>query len=240
MAEDATETTEAPTESPTSFGGGEAEAPAPQAPDVSEQMQALRDEWEGFRNEIEETRYEPEEEGLLGYDEYGNPVYEEDDEDPEAYEGDPEEMDPEQALAAFVDQRAQEIAQAAVAPIQEQREMERRADALSEFAEQYQLPRDDSGAVEREAVDAIAQRLHPVAEQYGPGVYTDPELVKAAWLAHVAEQESASEVPAEEAMRAGAVLETGAGPGNSRAAQSEEDQIKREILRAGGSNSNWV
>ena len=207
------------------------EAPAPQAPDVSEQLQGIRSEFErSLDQRFDEfaERIAPEEEGLLGYDEQGNPVYEDEEEN-----FDPEEMDPQEALLHLMDQRAEAKAQEALATVAQQREWDRRTEELHDLAERHPDIR------EEQMMDAIAQRLAPAARQYGDGVYSDPELVKTAYDAIKADQVSAAEVPAEEASRAGAALETGAGPGKAQSV-SETDQIKREILGAGHGSGNWV
>jgi hypothetical protein len=234
MAEEAPTTEAAPEPSQTS----DTETPQPQAPDVSEQLQSLREEVFGEIDNLREADYE-EEDGLLGYDEAGNPVYAEDEAEQEY---DSEEMDPEQALLALIDQRAGALSQQQVNALREQvmqeREQERRQEALSDFATEYNLPKDEQGNVTRETIDAIAAQLAPLAETYGPDIYTNPEAVKRAWFAHLAEQESAAEVPAEEATRAGAFLETGAGPHGGRTS-SDDEQIKREIMGAGGPGGDW-
>jgi hypothetical protein len=147
-------------------------------------------------------------------DQHGNPLAGEQFADPD-----------EQAFNQLLDERVN----AAVAPIAQQFEMQRRSEGLNKLAEQFPDIRSD------EVLDPLTEKLEGFAESYGDAVMTDPRFVELAYKAVKAEAAAAAETPAE-AVGQGNSLETGAGPGAPATNESPEEAIAKALVGGGPSN----
>jgi hypothetical protein len=112
---------------------------------------------------------------------------------------------------------------AAVAPIAQQIEMQRRSEGLNKLADQFPDIRSD------EVLDPLTEKLEGFAESYGDAVMTDPRFVELAYKAVKAEAAAAAETPAE-AVGQGNSLETGAGPGAPAGGESPEEVMAHALL----------
>lgn len=155
--------------------------------------------------------------------------------DPEQPEFDPTEQgfDPSQYGAEdFTDPYAQQFDEAssrmdALENAYLNDQIEKRVGAIAKLAEQ--IPQLADPAFQQR----VADKVGPVADQYGnPNLRTDPALIQWAAQDLIAAEEAASATPAEEAAAGGAVLETGAGPGNQEAERSYSDAKAQQIVDA--------
>lgn len=168
------------------------------------------------------------------YDEY------EDDygyEDPGQQQQQP--MTEEQQVAAELDRRIEERAQAAIAPYVQHMEQERREEKVLALVDQY------PGMAQPEAVQFIDNRLGALADRYGnPAIRTDPDMVQDAYFAYEARKQaggqtstgpagSEQEGTAEAVGQGGATLETGAGPGAPPTEMDPQEQAYAQALNPG-------
>lgn len=201
---------------------------SPAQPDVSQQIEALRQELQAARTPQAPPQPEVSLNDLLSYDPQAQQG------DPNAQVGDPQnpqvppngELAPEQAEAMF-NQAIQDRVQDAVYPYLEAVDREMRRGQLEKMTDTYPELKD------AEAVRAVRDRLMPIAERYDdPSLLSDPALVEQAVLAERAARTAASETPANEARNQGAVLETG----HAAAAGGDDDPVaafKRDFLQQG-------
>lgn len=125
--------------------------------------------------------------------------------------------------------------------------LQERDDRLTNLEAQYAADAENRNLAELEAltekypqlkdeahVAKVRDILQPLAEQRGdPNLVLDPRLVELTHKSLMADEASASEVPAEEAANQGASLETGAGPGNLEQETSYSDDAGDAIVAAG-------
>lgn len=108
------------------------------------------------------------------------------------------------------------------------RNIQERVSALDKLA--TDMPQLQDQNFQAQVRDALA----PVAARYdNENVFTDPVMVQWAAQNLIAAEEAASATPAEEAATGGAVLETGAGPGNQGEDRSYSEQKAQQIVDAG-------
>jgi hypothetical protein len=167
-----------------------------------------------------EPEFQP---AYVAYDEAGNPVYLDEQGQPYGTEYEEDEGYDLDEIEGLVDERVAD----AVQPIRQAMEDARRADELNTFAEAH------PDVAQEEMIDQIADRLAPMANQYGEEILTDPRMVAQTYFALKAEAAGASGTPLGEAAQEGAALETGAGAGFGTQSTTDDD-IKAGILKAGG------
>jgi hypothetical protein len=198
-----------------------------ETPDVHQELAALR---QSIESRLPEEEAEPEidadlyrqlagvgQEPEIGQDFDPNAGYED---DPNAQFA-PEQYQDEEAQLRSV---LREEAQAIIGPYFERQE-------LNNFAEKHPDIR------EPEVLNGVLENLAPLSEQFGQAAYTNPKLVRMAYLAHKAEAAAAAETPAE-AVGRGAVLETGAGAGTPESEPDPEKAYKERIFGQGAQNTS--
>lgn len=151
----------------------------------------------------------------------------------------PQQMTEEQQVAAELDRRIEERAQAAIQPYVQHIEQERREEKVLQIADQY------PGMREPEAINAIDQHLAQLADRYGnPAIRTDPDMVLNAYFAYEARKQAAGQTStgpagseqegtAEAVGQGGTTLETGAGPGAPPTEMDPQEQAYAQALSSG-------
>jgi hypothetical protein len=198
-----------------------------QAPDVSEQLAALRADVQAI------SQGRAPDDGGASQDLYdqlaGSPA------DPgyDSQEGAPAQGEqPQGEPDPFEDLIRERVAEATY-PILMGIETDRRRTRLESIAEAHPELRTS------EFQDAIADRLQPLADRYGNEmILTDPDLIEQNLLAIKAERATAAETPAEQAAARGGNIERNAGASAPTADLSPEDQIKQGIMGDGPGKTN--
>lgn len=93
----------------------------------------------------------------------------------------------------------------------------------------------------KEVLDSVMAEIQSLGDELGnPDLAQSPpaRLVERVFKSLKADEESASETPAEEAVNQGAALETGAGPGNQAGEPAPEDEYRDAIVAASKSGNN--
>lgn len=242
------------TEQPQNEATEEGSSSPPSPPDVSEQVAALTQEFQSFRDQV----IPPSPQGADLYDNLagqppvqGPPQYQEpgyappqpqqpqgqpqQGYDPYAADpygdpyGDPYMQQGQPPQAAPLDEQVRERVAEYMGPALQQMEEDRRRGQINQLAERFPEIKN------QDVQDAIADRLGPMADRYGnPMLMTDPDLIEAVLIAERTTRESAGEVPAEQGANQGAPLETRSGAAAPEAEESPEDQIRQGILNAAG------
>jgi len=209
-----------------------ASSPPPSSPDLSEQVADLTQRLA----KVEGTEPEAQPTDLLS-----------------ALMGEPSpEPEPEGGSPAYTDQQLQELQAAGydIRPLLGQAQpIDPRDQRIEELAQQVQqmTERELDGqlnALEEKYPDILEpaifaplqQRLQSLAQRHGDQVLTDPEVVETAYQAVKAQQADAAAVPAQQAAKSGATLETGA----SRTQAGDEDpsaQYADKLLGTGGGSA---
>lgn len=199
----------------------------PQAPDVSEQLEAIRSRLDTIAPE--QQGQTPEAGDLSPEDLIGLLSGEDDEqygEQPHAQQPgeneQPEELDDE-ALGVI-----RNVVADIVGPELDRLELRDRQREIKALTQEY------PDLTKVETLEQIRAHLEPFAEVYGDGVFSDPRFIKTAHLALRNQAAAANETPAEEARGQGATLETGAGAQGDAGEGSFEEEFINEVVNAQG------
>jgi hypothetical protein len=193
------------------------------APDINEQIAALRTDVQALRQGEQPPEDADLYERLAGYSEEDAGYDAEEDGQGQRVQVDP------------FEQMVRERVAEAMYPVQMGIEQDRRRQALEGIASDHPELRTP------EMQEAIADRLEPLAQRYGNEmILTDPDLILQNLLAIKAERATASEVPAEQAAQRGQGIERATGASAPEAPESAEDAIRKGILGASNAGSAFV
>lgn len=119
-----------------------------------------------------------------------------------------------------IEARIAEGVEKALEPHFQAAEVSRRRDGLEKLATEFP----DIGT--KETLDKLEPYIAQVAQSYGGSVFTDPVVIRMAYMAHKASEASDAETSAEAARGRGATLETDAGAGGrDGATDADQDEI---------------
>lgn len=205
-------------------GGNAPEGEEPKAPDLSEQITALKQSFDSFAQAQQEPQQEAEPVGDIYSYLMGDESDQEDqDFSQEQFQQATEGTQPDQASteAQFNELVRERVAEAAY-PYLESIDREFRQHKLDRLIERH------PDINKPEMVAKIRDRLTAVAQTYGDqSLASDPSLVEMAYMAERAAVAAQNEVSADEARNQGASLETGSG------APASEDEDPREVVIKG-------
>lgn len=230
MAEETTETTQAPAPITDAFGGtapAPAPEPAPEAdaspPDVGDALKQLNARFDSIEGRLPQAETPPPVDAWERLTQPPEPEYEE--EAPAAVPELPQGSD--DALVEEFNKLVREQAQQVIEPHLQAQAREQRRIGVQQLAEKYP----DFA----EAIPVIGRQMEQLAQRYGrPEMAEDPELAESLYQAHKAAAVAAGETPAEAAGQA--TLETQTGTGQGTEEPSLHDQYMAPILalRQGG------